>query len=845
MRPGDELMVVDCLLPGQVRQLGQMKSFLTPRRPIKTTASDCEIRGGEYVAYDRASYGSALKIWLPQAESGDAEAQTNVGEIFEKGLGVPPDYEAAAVWYRRAAEQGLSRAAINLGNLYERGLGVPQDAIQALNWYRRASGLQDAVIMDQGTLNQTREEVASMREEVQRSRAEVEELRGQLQQARAELDKTRRQLQQREREARDQRAKLEQSRAGLEVRFRSARSQGDTDAAERLQRELEARDRELAARDSELAGLRSEIARVAAEAARRDEQIAELEVEKGRTAEALKAQVARTERDAEFLRAQLDEARVRLEEQRQRLRQQSGASQALANESVDNRQQASELEGRLDETRGQLTAVMNRLEGTSQALDTERRQVEALRAELERERNAASRDDSRVQALETRLAERARVADTQQAELAELRRQFDVVQAQSDRYRDRLVALIRERDQARAAAAAVTRESKPAGPAEPPRIEMLDPQILATREAAPEVVLRSATPTRDVVGKVVSSIDVVSLTVNDLRSSANDAGVFRASVPVTGDRTPVTVVAVDSQGNRATLTFDLVQAQPAAPRLSADADRAPEPPPTPAEAGIDLGRYHALVIGSDDYQTLPRLRTAVADAREVESLLRTRYGFNTTLVLNATRYQILSALNDLRETLTEDDNLLIYYAGHGELDRKNLRGHRRLDGAGGRGGGQHGQLDLQRRHHRPAQRDEREADPGGCRLLLLGCADALGARAAARRHEPGRQGTLDAGHGQEALAHGAHLRRRAAGAGQRRWQALGVRQGLHRGAEAERLGARGWSPVQRGRDPRAPCHGQPGLRPAARVRAAQVRRPRGWRLLLRPADLSPARAARP
>ena len=36
---------------------------------------------------------------------------------------------------------------------------------------------------------------------------------------------------------------------------------------------------------------------------------------------------------------------------------------------------------------------------------------------------------------------------------------------------------------------------------------------------------------------------------------------------------------------------------------------------------------------------------------------------------------VLSNLNKLREELTEDDNLLIYYAGHGELDQVNLRGH--------------------------------------------------------------------------------------------------------------------------------------------------------------------------
>jgi len=47
----DDLLIVDCLLPGQIRKLGRQMTYLTPRRPIKTTAKDCEIRGGEYVAF--------------------------------------------------------------------------------------------------------------------------------------------------------------------------------------------------------------------------------------------------------------------------------------------------------------------------------------------------------------------------------------------------------------------------------------------------------------------------------------------------------------------------------------------------------------------------------------------------------------------------------------------------------------------------------------------------------------------------------------------------------------------------------------------------------------------------
>ena len=86
----NKLLIVDCLLPGQVRQLGSALTYLTPRRPIKTTAQDCEIRGGEYASYDRADYRTALQVWLATAKQGDAESEVNVGEIFEKGLGTEP-----------------------------------------------------------------------------------------------------------------------------------------------------------------------------------------------------------------------------------------------------------------------------------------------------------------------------------------------------------------------------------------------------------------------------------------------------------------------------------------------------------------------------------------------------------------------------------------------------------------------------------------------------------------------------------------------------------------------------------------------------------------------------------
>ena len=90
--------------------------------------------------------------------------------------------------------------------------------------------------------------------------------------------------------------------------------------------------------------------------------------------------------------------------------------------------------------------------------------------------------------------------------------------------------------------------------------------------------------------------------------------------------------------------------------------------PAHAALDVDFGRYHALVIGINDYRHLPKLRTAVNDATAVANVLRKRYGFEVTLLLNPTRSDVIRGLDELRGELTERDNLLIYYAGHGVLD---------------------------------------------------------------------------------------------------------------------------------------------------------------------------------
>jgi uncharacterized protein len=172
-----DLEIVDCLLPSQVRMLGNMQ-YLPPRRPIRTTVSECSIRGGEYVAYDRANLQSALRVWLETAQSGDLEAQTNVGEIYERGLGVAPDYEAAVMWYQKAADKGYSRALFNLGTMYEQGLGVEKDSLKALNLYRQAWGVpEDDIIFTSAA----QREQDQLRQELSAAIQEKEEQLGLLQ----------------------------------------------------------------------------------------------------------------------------------------------------------------------------------------------------------------------------------------------------------------------------------------------------------------------------------------------------------------------------------------------------------------------------------------------------------------------------------------------------------------------------------------------------------------------------------------------------------------------------------------------------------------------------------------
>jgi len=89
-----------------------------------------------------------LTALYQRAVGGDTQAMSDLGLDYEKGLGVPSDYNKAAGWYRKAADGGNTSGMNRLGGLYQNGLGVQKDNQQAVSWFRKAAdaGNSDGMI---------------------------------------------------------------------------------------------------------------------------------------------------------------------------------------------------------------------------------------------------------------------------------------------------------------------------------------------------------------------------------------------------------------------------------------------------------------------------------------------------------------------------------------------------------------------------------------------------------------------------------------------------------------------------------------------------------------------------
>ena len=79
-------------------------------------------------------YGDAVSIWKKASRGGDSVSQFNLGRLYESGIGIKQNYEAAAIYYLSAAKKSHPYAQGSVAVLYAYGRGVPQDYVQSYVW---------------------------------------------------------------------------------------------------------------------------------------------------------------------------------------------------------------------------------------------------------------------------------------------------------------------------------------------------------------------------------------------------------------------------------------------------------------------------------------------------------------------------------------------------------------------------------------------------------------------------------------------------------------------------------------------------------------------------------------
>lgn len=93
-------------------------------------------------------YQTAASILRPLAEAENSRAQTKLGLMYFKGLGVPINYLEAINWNRRAALQGDTEAQRFLANVNEGGLGIPRNITEGIKLYILAAQGGDSPAQD-------------------------------------------------------------------------------------------------------------------------------------------------------------------------------------------------------------------------------------------------------------------------------------------------------------------------------------------------------------------------------------------------------------------------------------------------------------------------------------------------------------------------------------------------------------------------------------------------------------------------------------------------------------------------------------------------------------------------
>lgn len=187
---------------------------------------------------------------------------------------------------------------------------------------------------------------------------------------------------------------------------------------------------------------------------------------------------------------------------------------------------------------------------------------------------------------------------------------------------------------------------------EPPDIEIISPKIyLGTRFYTDQQEL-------DIIGKVIDSSGISAVMVNGEIKTPTESGIFTIRLSLEPGDNRVRIMALDKKENLKDAFF-LVDYRPPVVSL--------------ADKIYSSATYYGLIIGIENYQDeqISDLTNPVNDAKLLMQTLTELYTFheeNIRFIPNATRADIIRSLDQLSDVVSSNDNLLIYYAGHGWWD---------------------------------------------------------------------------------------------------------------------------------------------------------------------------------
>ncbi|MCK4745896.1 MAG: caspase family protein, partial [Bacteroidales bacterium] len=166
-------------------------------------------------------------------------------------------------------------------------------------------------------------------------------------------------------------------------------------------------------------------------------------------------------------------------------------------------------------------------------------------------------------------------------------------------------------------------------------------------------------------GEVTDQGKIRFVSVNREVLPVNKTGVFVTNIKLIAGMNEVRLKAMDDNNNLVAKVI-MIEYNP--------------PVVTLADKINKESTYYGLLIGINDYRDsdLSDLDNPIRDAEKFYRTLTGKYTFdekNITVLKNPKRTEIIRELDMLRDKITPDDNLLIFYAGHGYYDEESESGY--------------------------------------------------------------------------------------------------------------------------------------------------------------------------